>query len=90
MGNNEIILTGERHTTKKACQDSIDSVKRNAPYDARYQRMTVNHGQYYFNLKAENGEKIGASEMYISVADRDRGIELVKAQAPTANVVDLT
>lgn len=89
-GNNEIILTGERHTTKMACTQSIASVKSNAPFDARYQRLTAGNGQYYFNLKAGNGEKIGMSEMYNSITDRDRGVELVKAQAPTAGVVDLT
>lgn len=30
-GNNEVIATGEGYTTKAACQNGIESVKKNAP-----------------------------------------------------------
>ena len=31
--NHEVVMTGEEHTTKAACQGSIASVKVNAPHD---------------------------------------------------------
>lgn len=89
-GNNKIILSSERYTTKAACENGIDSVKENAPKDARYDKLTSRNSQYYFNLKAGNGQIIGTSEMYATSTSRDNGIELVKDQAPTAGVTDLS
>jgi len=89
-GNSKTILSSERYTTKNACREGVDSVKNNAPYDSRYDRKQASNGEYYFNLKAANGQVIGTSEMYTTAANRDNGIELVKAQAPLASVTDLT
>lgn len=88
--NHETILKSEGYKTKAGCKNGIDSVKANAPYDHRYDRKVATNGQYYFNLKASNGEIIGTSEMYNSSAARDNGIESVKRNAPTAEVVDQT
>lgn len=89
-GNGETILTSEGYKTKANCKVGIDSVKINAPYDSRYDRRTATNGQYYFNLKAGNGEIIGTSEMYNSILARENGIESVKTNAPTAEIVDQT
>lgn len=86
-GNHETVLVGEEHTTKQACQGSIESVKRNAPYDERYTRWQTG-ASYYFNLKAVNGETLGTSEAYTSAAGRENGINVVKREAPTAPVID--
>ena len=48
------------------------------------------NGQFHFNLKAGNGEIIATSEMYNSKDAAKNGIESVKKNAPTAEVVDLT
>lgn len=88
-GNHEIVLTGEEHPAKQKCQESIDSVKRNAPQDDRYTRWETT-GQYHFNLKAANGEKLGTSEAYTTVTARENGIRVVKTEAPGAPVVDRT
>ncbi len=88
-GNNEIILSGEGYTTKQSCLDGIDSVKRNAPIDARYDRKD-NLGNYRFNLKAANGEIIGVSEGYSTITNRENGISSVKRNAPIATIEDLT
>ena len=71
-----------------ACKNGIESVKRNAPEDARYDRKEAKNGAPYFNLKATNGQVIGTSEMYSSVAARENGIESVKKNAPDAEVVE--
>ena len=44
----------------------------------------------FFNLLAGNGQVIGTSEMYESVASRENGIESVKKNAPDAETVDET
>ncbi len=89
-GNSEIILRSESYTTKAGCQNAIESVKANASGDSNYERLHSADRQYYFNLKAANGETIGTSETYVSSNNRDEGIELVKAQAPSANTEDLS
>ncbi|WMJ69252.1 YegP family protein [Stenotrophomonas sp. 24(2023)] len=89
-GNGEVILTGERYTTKQNAMNGIASVKANAPLDARYERKTSSNGSPMFNLKAANGEVIGTSEQYSSTAGREAGIQSVKNNGPSAPVVDLT
>lgn len=42
---------------------------------------TGSNGQYYFSLKADNGQKILASEGYITKAGCMNGIDSVKANA---------
>lgn len=89
-GNYETLLVSEMYNTKSACEAGISSVKANAPYDSRYDRLYSINKQYYFTLKATNGEIIGTSETYTTSIYRDAGIELVKIQAPTASTLDLS
>ena len=89
-GNGEPILGSEIYESKASAKGGIDSVKKNAPDDARYQKKTASSGEHYFVLTATNGEPIGKSEMYSSASSRDGGIESVKRNAPSADVVDLT
>lgn len=88
-GNGQVILSSEGYTTKAACLNGIESVKKNAPDDDRFDRKTSSNGKPYFNLKAGNGQIIGSSEMYESEASRDNGIESVKKNAPDASVEEL-
>lgn len=87
-GNGEKILTSESYESKAGAQGGIDSVKRNAPDDARYERKTASNGEPYFVLKAANGETIGRSETYSSKQGMENGIESVKKNAPDAAIED--
>lgn len=89
-GNGEVILTSERYVSKAGAENGIAAVRRNSPYDARYDRRTSVRNEPYFVLKAENGEIIGKSEMYSSTTARENGIAAVKSAAPTATVDDQT
>lgn len=88
--NGQIILTSEGYKEKSSCQNGIESVKKNAPDDNRYERKESKAGKYLFNLKAANHQVIGSSESYSSASARDNGIESVKRTAPEASVVDLS
>lgn len=88
--NGQVILTSEMYVTKQGCKGGIESVKNNAPSDEQYDRKEAKNGQFYFNLKATNGEIIGKSEMYTTKAARDNGIESVKTNAPKAGIEDTT
>jgi uncharacterized protein YegP (UPF0339 family) len=86
--NGQVILASEGYAAKSSCENGIESVKKNSPDDARYEKNTSKNGKYYFNLKAGNGQIIGSSEMYESTAGRDNGIESVKKNGPTGATDD--
>lgn len=89
-GNGQVILTSEVYESKASAENGIESVKKNAGDDDRFERKTASNGSPFFNLKAGNGQVIGSSEMYSSEAARDNGIESVKTNAPDAEVDDKT
>jgi uncharacterized protein YegP (UPF0339 family) len=89
-GNGETILTSKLYRAKPSAINGVESVKKNAPLDERYERKVDKTGHPRFNLKAANREIIGVSESYSSEAARDAGIESVKINAPTAVVEDKT
>ena len=88
-GNGQVILTSELYKTKAAAENGIESVRKNAPDDVRYERTENKNGEPYFKLKAANGQEIGRSEYYSSVAAMENGIASVKTNAPDAPVVEV-
>lgn len=89
-GNGQTILTSEGYSSKSSCMNGVESVKKNAGDDSRYERKEAKNGQHFFNLKAGNGQVIGSSEMYTSASGMENGIESVKKNAPDAEVDDRT
>lgn len=51
-------------------------------------KQASNGWQYYFVLKAPNGEVIATSEMYNTKPAAQQGVQSVKTWAPTARVDD--
>ena len=86
-GNGECILTSEGYISKEACRNGIRSVQSNAQSDPMFDRQTATNGKHYFNLKAQNGEIIGTSELYVSMAGRENGILSVKKNSAT-NIIE--
>ena len=85
-GNGEIILTSETYKVKRGALNGIASVKKNAPLDARFKKLSAKNGKTYFTLTAGNYQVIGKSEMYNTEPARDNGIQSVKDNAPDAVV----
>ena len=88
--NGKVILTSEGYKAKAGAQNGIESVKKNASDKAMYEVIESKDGQYYFNLKASNGQVVGTSEMYVTFDNMNEGVARVEKLAPTADVVDLT
>lgn len=84
--NGQVILASEGYTTRTACENGIESVRKNASDDARYDRKKSSNNKDYFNLKASNGQVIGTSEMYESASAMENGIASVKKNAAGASV----
>jgi uncharacterized protein len=89
-GNGQVILSSELYQAKDSAVKGIESVKKNAPNDGSYERKTSGKEEPFFVLKASNGQTIGMSEMYSSVAAMENGIQSVKTNAPEAKMEDLT
>ena len=98
--NGEIILTAsETYTSMKACENGIDSVKKNAlshiedqtrnesESHPKYELYQDKGGEFRFRLKAANGENIGKSEGYKAKASAKKGIASIGKNAPEALVV---
>jgi len=86
--NGQVILSSEGYTTKAACLNGIESVKKNAAIEARFEKLVAKNGKPYFNLKASNGQVIGASQMYSSEDTMNAGIASVMKNAPDAPTVE--
>jgi len=89
-GNGQIILSSEMYESKSACENGIESVKKNAADEKRFEKRESKNGDPYFIIKAGNGQEIGRSEMYSSDAACQNGIDSVAKNAPDAEIVDTT
>jgi uncharacterized protein YegP (UPF0339 family) len=88
--NGQVILASEGYTTKAACLNGIESVRKNAAVEAHFETLTGKSGKPHFVLKATNGQVVGTSEVYESAAACKNGIESVRKNAPDASVEDTT
>jgi uncharacterized protein len=89
-GNHEVILTSESYEAKASAMNGIESVRSNGIHDDHFERKTSTANQPYFVLKAGNGEPIGHSEMYTSVASMENGIRSVIENAASLTIKDLS
>ena len=102
-GNGEIIATSEVYTSRSACMNGIESVRKNAAAakledqtaegfepvtNPKFEVYTDKAGEFRFRLKARNGEIIAVSEGYKAKASCLNGIESVRKNAPEAEIVE--
>lgn len=88
-GNGQVILSSEGYKQKSSAENGVESVKKNATDDARFEKKTAANGKFHFSLKSTNGQVIGTSQMYTTEDSRDNGIESVQKNAPAAEVVEV-
>ena len=86
--NGQVILTSEGYTTKTACLNGVESVRKNSQDPAKFEVKVAKNGKPFFNLKASNGQVIGSSQMYASERTMKMGIASVMKNAPEAPVVE--
>lgn len=102
-GNGEVIATSQVYSSKDACLNGIESVKKNC-IAANLEDQTVEGyetaknpkfevyldkaEEYRFRLTATNGQIIATGEGYKSKAGCMNGIESIKKNAPDAPVVE--
>ncbi|MDL2214353.1 YegP family protein [Clostridia bacterium OttesenSCG-928-O13] len=99
--NGEVIGTSEVYSSKSACLNGVESVRKNAPAanvedqtagesakNPKFEMYEDKAGEFRFRLKATNGEIILASEGYKAKASCKNGMESVRKNAPDAEVVE--
>jgi hypothetical protein len=86
--NGQVILTSEGYTTKTACLNGVESVRKNSQDPAKFEVKVAKNGKPFFNLKASNGQVVGSSQMYASERTMKQGIASVMRNAPESPVVE--
>lgn len=88
--NHQVILTSQTYGARADALNGMESVRKNAAMDTRFERKTSTQGEPYFTLMASNGQVVGKSEMYSSSTAMENGITSVKNNAPMATLKDTT
>jgi uncharacterized protein len=86
--NGQIILTSVMYSSVADLNNAIDSVRGNCNDDNRYERKISSNNKHYFNLTSSNGQVLGRSEMYESVAGMENGIASVKKNGISTIIVE--
>lgn len=86
---NGTLVKSEAYTTKAAALNGIESVKKNAEDEQRYERKESKNGKPMFNLKAGNHQIIGTSPMFADNDACETAINLMKRYAHQAEVKNL-
>jgi len=87
--NGQIILSSEGYTTKAACLNGVESVKKNSTDPKRFTKSTTPTKMFRFAVTASNSQIIGTSQNYKSESGRDNGIQSVMKNAGKAVVKEL-
>lgn len=88
--NGEIILTGQGYKDKSSCENGIESVRKNAADESKFEvKESSNADKKYFVLKAGNGQVIGQSQMYKSDSGLKNGMKSVATNC-SGDCKDLT
>jgi uncharacterized protein YegP (UPF0339 family) len=76
-GNGEKVLASQGYDSASGAQAGIGSVNVNGTEASAYEMRLASDGANYFVLKAGNGQVVGVSEMYASLANAQRGLNTV-------------
>ncbi len=80
------IVKSENYKVKASAKNGIESVKKNASEDKRYELKESKNGKFFFNLKATNGQVIATGMLLATEEDRSAAIANLKANAASAEV----
>ena len=87
-GNGEVILQSQGYKAQDDCANGIESVRKNATDEGRFQVKTAADGKHYFVLTATNGQTIGKIQMYKTESGCSNGVESVRKNATEAAVTE--
>jgi len=77
--NGQNVLRSEGYARAAGADNGVSSVLANGNDKRNFDVLQAESGEWYFNLKAGNGEVIGTSQLYSTKAHADRGATTVRA-----------
>ena len=100
-GNGEIIGISETYSSETACQNGVESVRKNAVAagledqtvegssckNPKFEVYKDKAGEFRYRLKATNGQIIAVGESYKALSSCLNGIESVRKNAAESNIV---
>jgi len=87
--NGQTILSSEGYSSRAACLNGINSVKKNAKDPKRVSKTKTPSKMFRFAVTAGNNEVIGISQNYKSETGRNNGVDSVARNAAKAKVTDI-
>jgi uncharacterized protein len=84
--NGQIILSSEGYSSKAACLNGIQSVKKNSGDAKKFNKTKTPTNMFRFSLNAANSQVIGTSQNYKTERGCINGIESVMKNAAKADV----
>ena len=75
--NGERLLRSEGYTSLSGAKKGITSVQKNGVLKARFDVNEADNGEFYFNLKATNGQIIATGETYTTQSGANAGVDAV-------------
>lgn len=75
--NGERLLRSEGYTSLSGAKKGITSVQKNGVVKARFDVNEADNGEFYFNLKATNGQIIATGETYTTQSGANAGVDAV-------------
>jgi len=82
------LVRSQNYASKSSAQNGAESVKKNCMNDDRYELKEAKNGSFFFNIKASNGQIVGTSMMFASLADRNSAVSQLKNKAQNAPEVE--
>jgi uncharacterized protein YegP (UPF0339 family) len=89
-GNGQNVLRSQGYTRLASAEGGVESVVANGADKRNFEVQQAANGDWYFNLKASNGETIGTSQLYATKYNAERGgvavralVRLARAQSET-------
>jgi uncharacterized protein YegP (UPF0339 family) len=90
--NGQNVLRSEGYNTTQSASKGIASVQANGAASANFEVLEANNGEWYVNLRAQNHEIIGTTELFASKSNATRAVStivaLVKLLNPQPSVGD--
>lgn len=82
--NGDTLLTSELYTTKGGAEYALVIVRKHTEINTSYQRKVAISGALFFTLQPVSGELLATSEMFSSIAARERAIRSALRNGPFA------
>lgn len=83
--NGQNVLRSQGYTSLASAENGAESVLENGNDKRNFEVLAASNGDYYFNLKAQNGEVIGTSQLYANKSNANRGAVTVRGLVRLSN-----